>query len=63
MLVLLNFQPDSAKIQIDISNLAVNGGRDIWTGEMFELRGRQVVFELPAYGYSILEILDGSISR
>lgn len=61
MLVILNFQPDPAKIQIDFSNLAVDAGRDIWTGEIIDPRGRQVAFELPAYGYSILEILDGSI--
>jgi glycosidase len=63
MLVLLNFQPDPAKIQIDFSSLAVNAGCNIWTGEIFELRGKHVGFELPAYGYSILEIVDDPTSR
>ena len=56
MLVILNFQSVAAEIDIDFSELDFDYGREIWDGVLIELRGRQVSFRLPAYGYLFLEI-------
>lgn len=56
MLVVLNFQAGAANIKIDFSELDVNTGRGIWDNHPLELRDRQVIFHLPAFGYSIWEI-------
>ena len=39
MLVLLNFQAEAAVIEIDFSKLDFQNGREIWDGDLIDLRG------------------------